>query len=135
MPELQFKEVKIIDVDDWDNLVTEVYGKPYSFQQQDGCKSRGIEYFDIPGDFSWWDDFENDSIPEEVNGDKMGVSFKAWLERDPKKPLVDDEDGEDSWTIELFWHRNFYPCVGMIIQDLYNRGILQDGSYGINIDW
>lgn len=133
MPELKFKEVKIIDVDDWDNLVTEVYGKPYSFQQQGGCKSRGIEYFNIPEDFSWWDDFENDSIPEEVNGDKMGVSFKAWLERDPKKPL--DTGIEDSFDIELFWHRNFYPCVGMIIQDLYNRGILQDGSYGINIDW
>lgn len=133
MPELKFKEVKIIDVDDWDNLVTEVYGKPYSFQQQDGCKSRGIKYFDIPDDFTWWEDFENDSIPEEVNGDKMGVSFKAWLERDPKKPL--DTGREDSFDIELFWHRNFYPCVGMIVQDLYKRGILQDGSYGINIDW
>ena len=133
MPEVKFKEVKIIDVDDWDNLVTEVYGKPYSFQQQDGCKSRGIEYFDIPGDFIWWDDFENDTIIEKVNGEEMGVSFKAWLERDPKKPLADDKD--DTYHIQLFWHRNFYPCVGMIIQDLHTKGILQDGSYGINIDW
>lgn len=130
MPELQFKEVKIIEVQDWDNLVTEVYGKPYSFQQQDGCKSRGIEYFDIPDEWGYFD-FTEDSIPEVVNGDDMGVSFKAWLERDPKQPLAEAQAGR----IELFWHRNFYPCVGMIIQDLHKKGILQDGSYGINIDW
>lgn len=34
---LKFETKKIIDCFDWDELVTETYGKPYCFQQQDGC--------------------------------------------------------------------------------------------------
>lgn len=33
---------------DWDNLVEETYGKPYMFQQQDGCKDRGTEHITVP---------------------------------------------------------------------------------------
>lgn len=42
------RNVVIMDVQEWDALVTSTYGKPYSFQQQDGCKERGIEYFSLP---------------------------------------------------------------------------------------
>lgn len=44
---MNIKTIKQIDVSDWDALVTKTYGRPYSFQQQDGCKERqsvGIKY-------------------------------------------------------------------------------------------
>lgn len=35
---IKTKSVKIIEVNDFDNLVSKTYGRTYSFQQQDGCK-------------------------------------------------------------------------------------------------
>lgn len=128
------RTVKIIDVFEFDALVTETYNRPYSFQQQDGCKSRGIFYFTIP--ILAPEDFEAESIPEEVNGEEMGVSFAAWLARDPSDSVLSDgHPSTDSWEIELFWERNFYPHVDMILNDLYNRGMIENGEYAIDIDW
>lgn len=120
---------KLIDVQDWDTLVTETYGRPYSFQQQDGCKDRDLVRITIPEEGC---DFENDAVPEIVNGDEMGVSFKAWLARDPKTPL---KDRDDTFGLTLWWERNFYPDVQMIANDLYERGLIEAGDYMINIDW
>lgn len=120
---------KLIDVQDWDALVTETYGRPYSFQQQDGCKDRDLVRITIPEEGC---DFENDAVPEIVNGDEMGVSFKAWLARDPKTPL---KDRDDTFGLTLWWERNFYPDVQMIANDLYERGLIEAGDYMINIDW
>lgn len=120
---------KLIDDQDWDALVTETYGRPYSFQQQDGCKDRGLVHITIPEEGC---DFENDTVPEIVNGDEMGVSFKAWLARDPKTPL---KDRDDTFGLTLWWERNFYPDVQMIANDLYERGLIEAGDYMINIDW
>jgi hypothetical protein len=36
---MKTKTVQMISVQDWDKLVKETYGRPYSFQQQDDCKS------------------------------------------------------------------------------------------------
>lgn len=74
-----------IDLQDWDNLVEETYGKTYSFQQQDGCKERQTVTITVPVEYP--EDYENDTVPEVVNGEEMGVSFKAWLERDPNQKL------------------------------------------------
>ena len=71
---IKFNTVNIIDVGDWDNLVKETYGKPYNFQQQDGCKERQTVYLKAPCRSN---DYRRDTIPEEVNGEEMGVSFKA----------------------------------------------------------
>ena len=120
---------KLIDVQDWDNLVIETYGRPYSFQQQDGCKDRQLVSITVPDEC---DDFENDTVPEIVNGDEMGVSFKAWLARDPKTPLP---DRDDTFGLTLWWERNFYPDVQMIANDLYVKGLIEAGDYIINIDW
>mgnify|MGYP001601335686 CR=1 FL=1 len=76
-----FKTKKVIDVDDWDRLVIETYKRPYCFQQQDGCKDRGIFDFTVPDAA---EDFERDAVPEIINHNDMGVSFSAWLARDPK---------------------------------------------------
>jgi hypothetical protein len=45
---MKIKTINQIDVDDWDRLVSETYGKPYTFQQQDGCKGRGVETITVP---------------------------------------------------------------------------------------
>lgn len=129
---MKMSAVKIIDVSDFDEFISELYGRPYSFQQQDDCKPRGVEFFTIPVSFP--DDFENDTVPEEVNHPEMGVSFKAWLARDPKQKLTSRESCSDL-DILLWWDGNFYPHVDQILCDLYSRGILEPGKYGINIDW
>lgn len=126
---LKVKTEKLIDVQDWDELVIKTYGKPYSFQQQDGCKQRGLVYITIP---SQADDYERESVPEKINGEIMGVSFQAWLARDPNEWKGKDKQ---SWTLELFWERNFYPDVQMIANDLHEKGLIEAGEYIINIDW
>jgi hypothetical protein len=124
-----YKTQKVIDVSDWDALVYETYKRPYSFQQQDGCKERQRVRITIP-DHPY--DYEQDEILEVVNGDQMGVSFKAWLERDPKQELPTDKN---SWSLGLFWERNFYPDVQMIANDLHAKGLIEAGDYVIDIDW
>lgn len=127
---IKTSDIKMIEVSDWDRLVQETYGRTYSFQQQDGCKSRGVFKFRVPTDGY---DYENDTIPEEINGEEMGVSFKAWLARDPKKWYGNESD--PAYYIDLFWERNFYPAIEILANDLYDKGLLPAGEYAINIDW
>lgn len=127
MIKVQTKQV--IDVSDFDDLVTQTYGKPYSFQQQDGCKDRGTVTITVPCQA---EDFENDTVPEEINGEDMGVSFSAWLARDPKEWNGDPDDKD---FVDMFWERNFYPNVEMVINDLHTKGLLPAGDYTIDIDW
>ncbi len=126
---IKSKSKQIISVQDWDELVISTYGRPYSFQQQDGCKDRGIFYITIP---DGGDDYEAESVPEEINGDDMGVSFAAWLARDPAEW---NGDPNDKNFLDLFWERNFYPEVQMIANDLHAKGLIEAGEYGIDIDW
>ena len=129
---LNYSIRKIITVQDWNKLVESTYDRPYNFQQQDDCKERQQVYISIP---DVPNDYENDTVPEVVNGDEMGVSFKAWLERDPKQKLDTNDTWEREYGLRLFWIRNFYPDVQMIANDLYNRGLVEAGEYYINIDW
>lgn len=128
---IKVREEKVIDVGDWDNLVIETYGRPYSFQQQDGCKERQRVHITVP-DGAY--DFENDNVPEVVNHEEMGVSFAAWLARDPNQKLSSEKD-QNSWSLALWWERNFYPDVQMVANDLHARGLLDAGDYTIDIDW
>ncbi len=128
---LNITRENVVEVQDWDRLVTETYKRPYAFQQQDGCKSRGIFRFSVPDDDPVGEDFENDTVEEKVNGNEMGVSFKAWLERDPKKSI----NGETGYNIGLWWDRNFYPDIQMVANDLHSKGLLDAGDYTIDIDW
>lgn len=126
---IKFKNKQVIDVGDWDSLVESTYGKPYSFQQQDGCKERGTHNITIPDGAH---DFENDSVPDEINGDEMGVSFAAWLARDIKE--WNGYPGDINY-IAMFWERNWYPDVQMIANDLHAKGLIPAGEYVIDIDW
>lgn len=125
---MKIRTEKIIDVSDWDALVKTTYGRPYSFQQQDGCQNRGLVRFTVPDQA---EDHEQDSVPEVVNHATMGVSFAAWLKRDPKAPIADDGT---QW-LDLWWERNFYPSFQVVANDLHSKGLLEAGSYAIDIDW
>lgn len=129
---VQIRTEKVIDVADLDELVVATYGRPYSFQQQDGCKARGRETLYVTLNPTYVDDYEEDSIPEVINGDEMGVSFAAWIARDPKE--WNGEEGDERY-LDLFWERNFYPTADSIAHDLCKRGLLPEGEYTINIDW
>lgn len=128
---IKIRTKNIIDVEDWDDLVVKTYGRPYVFQQQDDCKPRQTVDITIPAAAY---DYKNDSVPDEVNGEKMGVSFAAWIARDPKEWNGDSNDNSES-SIEMFWERNFYPDVQMVANDLHARGLIPTGEYGIEIDW
>ena len=129
---LKTETVKLIDHHDWDKFVTSVYGKVYSFQQQDGCKERGVERFSVPSPYKNEFDFENTSILFEVNGDEMGVSFETWLNTSPEDTL---KYFENECSNKLIWQRYIYPDLFMIVDDLYSKGLLEEGEYVINIDW
>ena len=126
---IKTKTEKMVDLSDWNDLVRKTYGRQYSFQQQDGCKDRGVFYFTVP---EAAEDFVRETLPEIVNHEEMGVSFAAWLARDPKRPL---KNQEYDYELELWWDRNFYPDVQMIANDLHSKGHLKAGRYGIVIDW
>lgn len=119
---------------DFSKLVQETYNRPYEYQQQDGCKQRGVESFKVPNNDPC--DYSNSTVEERVNGNVYGVSFKAWLERDPDQKL---NDAEDPWDREhgnlLFWYRNFYPHIDMLLNDLYDKGKIPEGEYQLVIDW
>lgn len=134
---LKTQKAKLVSVQDWDELVKKTYGKPYSFQQQNGCMERGTYPLTVPPPYTCDEDMY-DSIPEKVNGDKMGVKFATWLARDPKEPLKDEKDKDNDrqqWVINLFWERNFYPSIEVLADDLYKRGLVEAGEYVIDIDW
>ena len=127
---LRITTVQSIEASDLDALVRKTYGRPFKYQQQDGSRERGTHDVSIPDPLAA--DFENDEIPEEINGDDMGVSFKAWLERTPDAPV---SNLEAPYEIALFWERNFYPDLGTLLNDLHERRLVPAGDYQIVIDW
>lgn len=130
---IKYKNKKTIKVSDWDRLVEETYGRTYSFQQQEGCQDRGNFNINIPEN-KYEDVYENETVPEIVNGEEMGVKFESWLARDPKQKLSNKED-QQSWSLDLWWERNFYPDIQMVANDLHKKGLVEAGEYTINIDW
>lgn len=149
---MKISTVRVIEFNDWNKLVRDTYGKPYNFQQQEGCKQRGYERLTVP-DYDN-DDGMNESIPEVINGDEMGVKFEAWLKRGAEEPLNPSteelkknryywgktEQDEVAWKnsqshIDMFWERNFYPDINALANDLHKKGLLEAGDYMISIDW
>lgn len=131
---MNIKTIKIIDVQEWDSLVISTYEKPYSFQQQDGCRDRGLVEISVPEEFD-----ESDlphTIPETLDSDEMCVKFSSWLLRNPSTPLHYHLGSlNPMFSTTLWWHRNFYPDVQMIANDLHAKGLLEVGKYYININW
>lgn len=126
---LKYTTERTVSVQNWDALVTETYGRPYSLQQQDGCMQRGVVRLEVPAEAT---DHKASSIPEEINGEQQGVNFAAWQARDPATPVG---NRARPWEIEMFWHSNFYPDLQTVANDLHARGLVEAGSYLIDIDW
>jgi hypothetical protein len=128
---LEYKHINYVSVNNWDKLVQTTYNKPYSFQQQNGCRDRGSFGLSIPVNPIYIEDDDmNDDIPEEINGEDMGVKFETWLKRDPN---VQFKDGRED--IDIWFERNFYPDFYTLANDLYERGLIESGEYLIDIDW
>ncbi len=126
---MNIRTEKVIEVSEWDDLVEKTYGRPYCFQQQDGCQERGLFRFKVPDKAN---DYEPETVPEVVNHPETGVSFAAWLARDPKMPLATEKD---DFSRNLWWIRNFYPSPQMVANDLHAKGLLEAGEYAVEIDW
>ena len=126
---IRIETKQVISVQDWDDMVEKTYGRVYSFQQQDDCKERGNYTITIP---EACDDFGSNTVIEKINGNDMGVSFSAWLARNPDEW---NGDPSDKFMLDLFWHRNFYPDVQMVANDLHAKGLIPAGTYDIEIDW
>lgn len=136
---LKYKTERVVEVRDWDRLVEQTYKKPYSFQQQDGCQSRGVVHITIPSEEAY-DDEMNDEIPFKINGDEMGVKFQVWLnttveEVNAKFEEVNGKPESYTGQNSLFWERNFYPELQTVANDLHDKGLIEAGNYTINIDW
>jgi hypothetical protein len=114
---LKYKTQRVIDLRDWDQLVKDTYGKEYSFQQQDGCRERQQYYIEIPS--KWTND---DDMPDEPRKNERGVKFSVWLEENP------------TWS-RLDIIRNFYPDVETLANDLFDKGLIEEGVYVIDVDW
>lgn len=126
------KQINIINDHDWDELVKKTYGRPYCFQQQGDCRERGTYYFGVPDDYDY-----DDEIDEMRGGENGLVSLRTWLARDPTTnglPLDDKYRDKPSFH-NTWWERDFYPCVESVANDLYRRGLLTEGEYGIHVDW
>lgn len=119
---MNFSTKKIIEVDEWDELVKKTYQKPYyNFQQQDGCQDRGLVRINIP------------DKPYNTDPD---ITLQEWLDADPNEPVDDgDSSASEDWYIEMYWEREFYPSLQVVANDLHLKGLLPRGEYHINIDW
>jgi hypothetical protein len=128
---LKYSLEKTVQVSDWDRLVESTYGKPYCFQQQDGCVGRGFFYLNVPNeDAEEFDSEMNDKIPVEINGEIMGVKFDVW-----QNTPVDAFKFDCEYQTILFWERNFYPNINSVANDLHKKGLIEAGTYTIIIDW
>lgn len=132
MPKLRTNTIPTISVQDWNSFVTEVYGRPYNFQQQDGCRRRGTYTLNVYEQYEpeWNAGYDRDTIEEDVNTREMCVSLKGWLARNPQQPLPNQEC---DYQLKFWWERNFYPDVEVLAQDLCHRGLLAAGEYLILI--
>lgn len=123
---LKYELKRVVSDLDFNSLVKQTYGKKYCFQQQEGCRDRQQYRFSVPDQYA--EDYDNDEIEVRVNGEEMGVSFKVWLAKEENFFVDELHD-------RLFWHRNFYPSFEVVVNDLYEKGLIEAGDYILDVDW
>ncbi len=129
MNTIKSENVKLINERDWSELVSAVYGRPYRFQQQEGCRDLGTYYrFTAPPPYTD-DEYMNDEVQESLHSEKKGVKFKVWLGRNVAETFAKKS------TMDIWWKRVFYPDVNAVVNDLYKMGWIEPGNYIICIDW
>lgn len=131
--EKHVKNVMLIDSLVFDKIVESVYGKHYYFQQQNGCRYKGIDLYTVPVMGFKEEDQELNKLEDlnrVVNSNTMGIYFSDWLNTD-----YSTDNWNDNYHKLLWWERNFYPCPEMIINDLFDKGVLPKCELVIHIDW
>lgn len=132
-PKLKTNTKTTIPLQDWNAFIKEIYGKPYSFQQQEGCRDKGIYTIYIPETLPKEnEDYGYDYDPSTPEKELCGVPLTVWLSRDPKQPL---EGQKYDFELEIWWFRQFYPYIEELEEDLARKGLLDPGEYTIIIDW
>lgn len=126
---MELRVIKNVTDNEWNKLVVDTYSRPYNLQQQNGCMDRQTIEIEVPSEAT------NDSkmhkeLPYRECSEVMGVQFETWLKADPEVQV-----GEYDWETELWWQRNFYPDLRTVANDLYERGLIEEGIYSIKIDW
>ena len=128
---LKYNLIRQVSDTDFDNLVMKTYGKSYAIQQHEGCRDRGVIYISVPSLYDINVNEYPDTIEQAIDEDMYGVRWKDWLAVDPN----DERLGEDEWDRELNLQRNVYPPMHDLINDLYEKGLIEAGEYQIEIDW
>ena len=124
IPETRF----ILKAHQLNQLVMQTYGRPYAFNQQEDSKGTDVHFYDIPVENPR--DYSRTEMPDVINGLQQGISFETWLNRD-----ITQWNGkpENAHQLKLFWVRNFYPCVEMVLNDLQVKDLIPAGKYAICI--
>jgi len=127
---MKITNTKLIEDSEWDKTIQKTYKRPYGFQQQNDCREGAFQFFVPKEDHE--EEHQNQTVPDNIDDNQtMGVSFDAWLKRDPKTPLANQQY---DFELELWWQRNFYPDTQMLLNDLHRRKLIDAGDYVINID-
>jgi hypothetical protein len=130
---MKYETIKYVQVSDLDDFIEETYKRPFSFQQQFGCRARGTQYVKVPvKDVEEGYVLEGYVLEDIIKNEYGSVSLKDWLERDPTEQL---SESDSAWTLEMFWERNFFPNIEILFDDLFKKGLIEAGEYVINIDW
>ena len=107
---ISYREVRMIWELDFSKLVTETYGRPYSLQQQDPMLGQN-EIIEV-------------TVPDHPSVADPEQHFAEWLGREVEaSPDV------------LWWHREFYPELQVVLNDLRVRGLIEPGEYVIHAWW
>lgn len=139
MDKLEFEIKKVVEDYHWNAFVESVFGKEpntYNFQQQNGCRDRGLYLVRVfPSEEDLLDEQEllDEEISYKVNGygEMFGVSLKTWL--NTSKEDTKSKVGKD-YLNDLFWARHFYPTIEELVAYLYKLGLLEEGDFYIEID-
>lgn len=126
---LEYENLRVIENYKWNEFISSIYNLPYNYQQQNDRQNTNFE-FNIPNDLEE-EDLGSDSIPYEVNGEDECVKFDTWKNSDFEEI---GKNFEYEVETKLFYERNFYPSIFQILNDLYNRGLIEEGDYLIRID-
>lgn len=128
---LKYKTVKIIYSTDLDKLVEETYKKSYCFQQQDGCRERGEQFWIKIPSVESYDEFYPDKLYKFTDNFSFGVKFETWLNTNPSNSI----DGiSETSKIKTHWKRHFYPDYHILLNDLHEKDLIEKGEYIIQVD-
>lgn len=136
---------KVINESEFNEVVSKTYGRPYHLQQQ--------------GDMLGNDTTHRIEVSKDGSEGCSGgsVSLNEWLAVDPEthkfpdprwettgKHLPDDHPSKKFYPeflepgtsyYDMHWERDFYPDMDELLDDLLEKGLIEEGTYQINVSW